>query len=385
MYDRVVQSPACSVEVGTVSSTHFTAELVCVAPTNFSWCRTFPRSHVGATSSALTQGAELKEAHRIVAADQRSSRLLSPLDFLSKRFGFKCMREAGRCTGHRQPFCRAPKKPHDVCFSLEVDAHRGLHGVLVDALRAGEYYCKVALAERVRHGLVHRLVAHRYGMGFNGVSRDGMVAHGGGFWIQSAGIVGCCGRSGCNRPCVHIDRVDGHRPRTSRGVYSAVGAEHVKTRECDWTIAKLHAARVGPAQRTAVAMTSSSRGLEPYPIRYLQFRQHEPLCADARSVECLTGTSKDSQHGQRKPEGKGIRGQGLNSTSTPYQCGLSFVVWYTCSIEHQVKVSSPLPCRFRQATGHPLWRKNATPHESVFRDDRVAHCGCSRFQRRPLH
>ena len=282
------------------------------------------------------------------------------------------MIDVERCRGKRQ-FSRQPAKtPCDGRFCVEVDAHCDLSAVFVDEVRIKEHFCDVSLAERVRHGFLQLHSGYRYGMRRDGLSRDAMVTYGGGIQIQSAGIVGC-GRFDYHRRFSHAQPVGRHRPRTSCRVYIAVWVSHFKARVRAPTSAKLYVVERGPAKRSAaLPMTSGAQSPQSYTSRYLHFEQRDPLRAEARSVECFTGTSKDSQHGQLNLDRSGNCGQRLNSTTAPYQFGFSFVVRYPCSIEAQAQASSRLPSQPQQATRYVLRRKNATPHETGFCVDGVA-------------
>ena len=310
------------------SSNHLTAGWVCVAPKNGSWCRKFLLSHLGATTSALPYPDELKATNRMVLADSSSCRNLSPLDLFSEQFRLKYMIDAERCRGNRQFSCQPAKTPYDGRFCVEVDAQCDLPGVFVDAVRIKEHFCDVSLAERVRHGFLHRHPGYRYGMRRDGLSKDANVTYGGGIQIQSTRIVGC-ERSDHHRRCAHMQPVRIHRPRPSCRVYIAVWASHFKARVRAPTSAKLYVAARGPAKRrAALPMTTGARSPESYASRYLHFEQRDPVRAEARSVEYFTGTSKDSQDGQLNLDRSGNCGQRLNSTTAPYQFGFSFVVRY---------------------------------------------------------
>ena len=286
--------------------------------------------------------------------------ILSPLDLFPEQFRLKYMIDAERCRRNRQFSCQPAQKPHDGRFFVEVDAQCDLPVAFVHAIRVKEYFCDVSLAERVRRGFLY----------------------GGGIQIQIAGIVGC-GRCDHHRRCAHIHRVGRHRPWTCCRVYISVWVSHLKARVCDRTSAKLYVAGRGPAKPSAaLPMTSGARSLESYASRYLQCEQRDPLRAETRSVECLTGNRNDSQHGQHKLDRSGNFGQRLSSTTAPYQFGFSFVVRYRCPIEDQVQASSRLPSQPQQATRYLLCRKNTTPQETGFCVDGVAQLASTRFRHR---
>ena len=363
----------------TGSSNHLTAEWVCVAPTNWSWCRTSLLSHLAATASVLPYRDELKATHRMVTGAPRDCGLLSPLDPLSEQLGLEYMIVVERCTGDHQFLCEPPKWRHDVRYVWVVIAYGDLPSVFGDTVRVRNCFWDLPLGDGVRRCLVHRDTGYRFEMSRDELPSDGVVAYRSGIGIQSAGIVGCA-RSDRYPHCSHMYRVGRHHPRTSYRVYIGVLASHFKARVRDPTIVKLYLTRRDPAKRSAaMLMTSCARPLEPYANRYLHSKQQAPLRAAARFVECLTGSRKNSQHGQHKLGRNGNRVQWSNANYGPYQLRLSLGVRSTCSIEDQVQTPSPLPSQPQQVRRRRLWRKNATSHESCFYVDGVAQPANTRF------
>ena len=366
------------------SSNHLTAGWVCVAPTNWSWCRTSLLSHLGATASVVPYRDELKAAHRMVTGEPRDCGLLSPLDPLSEQLGMEYMIVAERCRGDHRFLRQPPKWRHDVRYVGVVVAYGDLPSVFADTVRVENYFCDLSLRDGVRRCLVHRDTGYRFEMSRDELSGDAMVAYRGGIGIQSAGIVGC-GRSDRYPRWSHMYRDGRHHPRTSYRVYIAVLASHFTAHVRDPTIAKLYVNRRSPAkQSAALLMTSGARPLEPYANRYLHSKQRAPLRAAARFVECLTGSRKNSQHGQQKLGRNGNRVQWSNATYTPYQFRLSLGVRSTWSIEDQVQTPSPLPSQPQHVRRTRPWRKNATSHGSGFYVDGVAQPANTRLGERLL-